>query len=79
MRRYEHHHPCQDCGQETPCDGPLEKNYDGWPDVICLIFDQPGGTNSNFICEDCQINRDREHAAQLKEEYERSLGPEPRE
>ena len=79
-----HHHPCQDCGAKTECPGTWEENYDGFPEVICPEYHLlSGGINSDFVCEGCQWKRDdeakREHAAQLKEEYERSLGPEPRE
>jgi hypothetical protein len=45
---------CQVCGKDTPCDGDLEPNPDGWPESTCGLFHLPaGGINPRFVCEDC--------------------------
>ena len=49
-----HHHACQGCGKQTVCGGNLERNYDGWPEVICSDFHTSIGPNPNFLCEDCR-------------------------
>lgn len=60
MRRHdEHHHTCSRCGHRYPCHGPLEQNYDGWPEVICLAYHEGGET----ICEECGIDADEEREA----------------
>jgi hypothetical protein len=51
MRDRPHSHPCQRCGLEIACDGPLEENYDGWPEVICVDFDMH--SHEDFLCEAC--------------------------
>lgn len=59
MRVAPHHHPCKDCGKKTECPGTWEENYDGEPDVICPEWHMPNGyTNPDFVCEDCDLNRD---------------------
>lgn len=45
-----HHHPCAHCGAQTACDGEREQNYDGWPEVICLVFHPAPHV---FCCEAC--------------------------
>lgn len=53
-----HDHPCADCARLTPCDGTLEENHDGWPEVVCVEFHMPNGyLNPDFICEDCDEKR----------------------
>ena len=37
MRRKEHTHRCA-CGAFFECAGELERNHDGWPEVICRVF-----------------------------------------
>lgn len=32
-----HHHTCA-CGLRFPCSGQWERNYDGWPEVICTHY-----------------------------------------
>lgn len=50
-----HTHECQRCGVETPCEGTLERNEDGAPEVICGVFHLPmGRINERFLCEACQ-------------------------
>lgn len=53
MRR-EHAHTCchKECGATWICDAELERNYDGWPEVICVRF--PGDTHE---CQDCFESR----------------------
>ena len=59
-----HYHPCQRCGERIECDNRyLERNYDGWPEVICRVFHQHGSwLNQGFICEGCYaaVETDRE-------------------
>jgi hypothetical protein len=60
-----HHHPCQDCGVKLECGGTWEENYDGFPEVVCREFHQPGGTvNFDFVCEGCE----RVRAAQAQDD-----------
>jgi hypothetical protein len=33
-----HHHECFHCGEQFSCSGELERNEDGWPEVICYEF-----------------------------------------
>lgn len=33
-----HFHDCVSCQQQYACDGELEGNTDGWPEVICVEF-----------------------------------------
>lgn len=30
-----HTHTCRSCGEDFPCNAPLERNYDGFPEVVC--------------------------------------------
>jgi hypothetical protein len=48
MRR-EHTHDCQRCGRKMRCGGELERNYDGFPEVICTRFHVIG----HDICDEC--------------------------
>jgi len=38
MRHPIHTHRCQHCGEPFECGGELERNYDGWPEVVCQAF-----------------------------------------
>ena len=61
MRSRLHTHPCADCGTPTECDGERERNYDGFPDVICLNYHLLSGiTNPDFRCDACAEARDLE-------------------
>lgn len=42
MSRHAHEHPCQACGKPFSCSGTYERNYDGWPEVICVLFHKDG-------------------------------------
>lgn len=53
MRRREHAHVCRTCRQDYPCDGPLERNHDGWPEVVCLIYHVDGHDE----CGECREMR----------------------
>lgn len=52
MRSDLHHHPCARCKVRTPCSGHREFNYDGEPVAWCLVFHEPGQSDT-FYCEDC--------------------------
>jgi hypothetical protein len=60
MRREPHSHPCPYCGYRTECDDKhLERNYDGWPEVICTLVD--GGMSKPVVCDECEAKRWCEH------------------
>lgn len=44
-----HNHDCQTCGNPMDCDGELERNFDGWPEVVCVIYHLDG----KDVCEEC--------------------------
>ncbi len=45
------------------CDGELERNYDGWPEVICVIYHKDG----QDVCEECAgANEDDDDRAALQ-------------
>jgi hypothetical protein len=48
-----HSHPCAACRNPVECDGELEQNYDGWPEVICPAYHQTNGTIADLFCEKC--------------------------
>lgn len=49
-----HQHRCVTCGTNVECDGELERNHDGWPDVICREFREAcDGRRPAFRCETC--------------------------
>lgn len=50
MKIRPHTHVCEKCQTKFSCDGDLEENYDGWPEVVCAIFHVWGQTD----CEDCR-------------------------
>lgn len=52
----DHSHPCQHCHVQTDCDGDLEQNYDGWPEVICVQFDTQN--HADFLCVECRKAED---------------------
>lgn len=33
-----HFHDCHECGEQFRCDGELEQNYDGEPEVVCDFY-----------------------------------------
>lgn len=49
-----HTHPCSVCGKPARCEGTFERNYDGFPEVICLFYHLPGGQLADYRCEDCE-------------------------
>lgn len=49
-----HHHHCHGCGVKMPCDGDLEFNYDGAPEVVCGLYHLPGGNIADWRCEECR-------------------------
>lgn len=38
MKGNTHAHDCEACGKPFDCTGELERNHDGWPEVICDWF-----------------------------------------
>jgi hypothetical protein len=51
MRHGPHHHPCTTCRAPVECAGDLERNYDGWPEVICRAYHQSNGTIADIFCD----------------------------
>lgn len=55
MRRrgedFPHTHPCQNCGEPVDCEGDLEENYDGYPEVVCRAYHVYGGCH--ILCPEC--------------------------
>jgi hypothetical protein len=49
MSRKTHTHVCRTCRQRFPCDGDLERNHDGWPEVICVAYHE----RRQDTCEKC--------------------------
>ena len=65
MRARPHSHPCADCHTPTDCHGDLERNYDGFPDVICTSYHLLCGiTNHDFLCEACADARAQQVATE---------------
>lgn len=58
MRPKFHHHDCDQCGQQFSCDGQLERNHDGWPEVICVEFHERG----QRTCRECAEREDEDAA-----------------
>ncbi len=57
MNRYikgQHTHSCTvaDCRNTVACDGILERNYDGFPDVICSDYHLSCGTVAEMFCDE---------------------------
>lgn len=51
MRRPKfHHHDCVSCHHQFACDGELEGNHDGWPEVICVEFHE----RWRRTCDECR-------------------------
>ena len=53
MKEFPHTHPCHWCGKPVDCDGDLEHNYDGEPDVVCRAYHVYGGDIRHVLCEEC--------------------------
>ncbi len=49
-----HTHPCSRCQVPVTCSGQLERNHDGWPEVICGLYHLPGGTVAKILCDSCE-------------------------
>ena len=62
-----HTHPCFLCHAPVECDGEYERNYDGWPDAICLAYHRPSGPDPDWLCDNCeaahQADADQDEAA----------------
>jgi len=50
-----HTHPCAHCAAPVQCDGTLEPNHDGLPEVICTTYHRPGGGLATFRCQRCEL------------------------
>jgi hypothetical protein len=49
-----HSHVCTRCQQSFGCAGELIHNYDGFPEVVCVLFHVDGERTPAFTqCEDC--------------------------
>jgi len=46
------------------CDGELVQNYDGWPEVVCVIYHVDG---VEMACDDCLRDEDLRHDADLEQ------------
>ena len=46
-----HTHPCQVCLTPVPCPGTWERNYDGFPEVICSEIHRWSGYTAPVFCE----------------------------
>jgi hypothetical protein len=67
-----HTHPCRNkrlgCAQTVPCDGPMERNHDGFPEVVCAWLEswsegpQCEACESGDDCEDCGMPAHLGHA-----------------
>jgi hypothetical protein len=47
----DHTHACDTCGAAVPCGGDRERNHDGWPSVICVVFHDHA--REPWLCEPC--------------------------
>lgn len=56
---FAHTHPCVDCQTPVDCDGDLERNHDGFPDVICRSYHLTGGFTAALRCDACTEARER--------------------
>lgn len=59
-----HTHPCSHCKTPVECDGELVQNYDGWPEVVCVIYHVDG---VEMACDDCLRDEDLRHDADLEQ------------
>ena len=57
--RNAHSHPCSGCQVSVECDGELERNFDGWPEVICTSYHLLNGETAEVLCEACAELVDR--------------------
>jgi hypothetical protein len=54
MTRY-HTHDCARCHAPVECsDDNLERNYDGFPEVICTAYHLSDGSLAHLLCDDCE-------------------------
>jgi hypothetical protein len=68
MLQRPHKHTCEHCQQDVPCSGTYERNWDGWPEVICTAFDSllPGEPS---VCQDCYETRCQSGQSERCSEY----------
>jgi hypothetical protein len=62
-RQQLHEHPCDVCRLPFDCDGELERNYDGWPEVICVSFHE----RHSRTCGNCLVKRIRQQQERRQE------------
>jgi hypothetical protein len=54
MRRDDtHSHPCTRCGTPVECTGERERNYDGFPPGVCVMYHLDGGVLAEILCDPC--------------------------
>lgn len=53
-----HTHPCefapQGCQTVIDCLGDLERNHDGYPEVVCSLYHAPNGSIMPDRCAECE-------------------------
>jgi hypothetical protein len=49
-----HHHPCDRCQVPIACTGTLERNWDGFPETICMYYHTALSVRLPWLCETCQ-------------------------
>jgi hypothetical protein len=57
MARRQHTHPCAyapRCHTLVACGGALERNHDGWPDVVCDGYHGADGRTYPSLCAECE-------------------------
>ncbi len=67
-----HMHPCVTCGEPAPCDGDLQRNIDGLPEIICVEYHVTFG-KFDHRCEACQAAHERQAEADRLENEPASL------
>lgn len=59
-----HTHPCSHCQTPVECPGTFELNFDGFPAVVCELFE----TNPNdHLCETCHEKHEQQAVADAAE------------
>ena len=48
---FTHGHECEQCGEHYLCSAELERNYDGWPDPVCITRKE--ADRMWRLCMDC--------------------------
>ena len=56
-----HKEQCIRCRKDYDCDGNLERNHDGWPEVICDLYHRYNMQE----CPDCLVEMEQQHDADM--------------